>query len=64
MRAVSRSVSRRLLVITQALAMAQSTLLAIFALTGTITVWHVLVLCVALAGTVLLHFADRRGIEL
>jgi MFS family permease len=44
---VERWDRRRLLVITQALAMAQSTLLAIFALTGTITVWHVLVLCVA-----------------
>lgn len=34
----------RVLVATQVLAMLQSALLAIFALTGTITVWHVLVL--------------------
>lgn len=34
----------RVLVLTQALAMLQSTLLAVFALTRTITVWHVLVL--------------------
>jgi MFS family permease len=34
----------RVLVVTQALAMLQSTLLAVFALTKTITVWHVLAL--------------------
>jgi MFS family permease len=35
---------RRVLVVTQVLAMLQSALLAFFSLTGTITVWHVLVL--------------------
>lgn len=34
----------RVLVVTQAMAMLQSTLLAVFALTKTITVWHILVL--------------------
>jgi MFS family permease len=34
----------RVLLVSQVLAMVQSTLLAVFALTGTITVWHVLVL--------------------
>ncbi|XXU18473.1 MFS transporter [Sorangium sp. So ce861] len=39
---VDRWDRHRVLVITQALAMVQSALLAAFALTGTITVWHVL----------------------
>jgi MFS family permease len=41
---IDRWSRHRVLVVTQALAMLQSTLLAIFALTGTITVWHVVVL--------------------
>ncbi|WP_437336042.1 MFS transporter [Sorangium sp. So ce394] len=41
---VDRWDRHRVLVITQVLAMVQSALLAAFALTGTITVWHVLVL--------------------
>jgi MFS family permease len=41
---VDRWSRHRVLVATQALAMLQSGLLAVFSLTGTITVWHVLVL--------------------
>ena len=41
---VDRWSRHRVLVVTQVLAMAQSALLALFALTGTITVWHVLAL--------------------
>ncbi len=41
---VDRWNRHRVLVVTQALAMLQSALLAAFALTGTITVWHVLAL--------------------
>ncbi|WP_437611071.1 MFS transporter [Sorangium sp. So ce834] len=41
---VDRWDRHRVLVITQVMAMVQSALLAVFALTGTITVWHVLVL--------------------
>lgn len=48
---VDRSDRYRVLFITQSIAMAQSTLLAFFALTHTITVWHVLAL-VAVQGVV------------
>jgi MFS family permease len=41
---VDRWSRHRVLVVTQVLAMLQSSLLALFALTGTITVWHVLAL--------------------
>nr|WP_237245047.1 MULTISPECIES: MFS transporter [Sorangium] len=41
---VDRWDRHRVLVITQVMAMVQSALLAVFALTGTITVWHVLAL--------------------
>ena len=43
---VDRTNRHRVLVVTQALAMLQSALLAVFALTHLITVWHVLVLSV------------------
>jgi MFS family permease len=48
---VDRWNRHRVLVVTQALAMIQSALLAAFALTHTITVWHVLALC-ALQGLI------------
>ena len=44
---VDRTSRHRVLVVTQVLAMVQSGLLAFFALHGTVTVWHVLVLSVA-----------------